>query len=156
MKYISYVFLSVILMVSLTACSQGEGKGSGGAAPTNKPNSGQNGGNPGSGQSADRGYSLDTLIDLVKQAGAISGEPETLDVKDVGAERGVAYGNVVFLAYDPAVSNAYFEAYNAEQVTLEGVKMKIAAINGPYFLLFRDGNADQKAVDAFRSIGFYY
>lgn len=108
------------------------------------------------GKLTDAVYDLDSLITAVEKAGAISGEPETFDVSDSGAVKGVAYGNMVFLAFDPSSSNAYFTAYDANQVTVKGKAVPIGAINGPYFMVFLDGKTDQNAVKAFRSMGYSY
>ncbi|MFQ8599452.1 MAG: hypothetical protein ACLSAP_01895 [Oscillospiraceae bacterium] len=57
-------------------------------------------------------------------------------------------------AIRPYASRAYFDAYDANQVTLKGKTLQIGAINGPYFMVFLDGNVDQNAVKAFLAIGF--
>ena len=151
MKKYALVLLSAVMLFSLTACSDQTGGGS-----PNGGNGGATGQNrqPNATQQGDAAYTLDDLIAAVKQAGGINGEPEALDVQDIGAEKGVSYGNVVFLQYDPYASRAYFDAYEANQVVLKGKTVPIGAINGPYFMVFLDGNVDQNAVKAFRSIGF--
>ncbi|WP_040196242.1 hypothetical protein [Candidatus Soleaferrea massiliensis] len=143
-KYVMFL-MTMVLLVSLTACADPSSGTSGNSQAGRSPNANQQ---------TDAAYNLDDLIAAVEKAGGISGKPETLDVKDIGAERGIAYGNVVFLQYDPSSSNAYFDAYEANQVTVKGKTVQIGAINGPYFMVFLDGNVDQNAVNAFYSIGF--
>lgn len=146
MKKFAMLLMAMVILISLTACTD---KSDGGTIGSN-----QAGKSPNANQQVDAAYNLDDLIDAVKKAGCISGEPERLDVKDMGAEKGIAYGNVVFLQYDPYSSNAYFDTYEANQVTIKGKTVKIGAINGPYFIVFLDNNVDQNAVKAFRSLGF--
>lgn len=144
MRKIALAMLSAAMLFSFAACTDSTG----GASP------GKGNRQPNANQQVDTVYHLDDLIEAVKKAGGISGNPETLDVKDIGAEKGIAYGNVVFLQYDLYASRAYFDAYDANQVTLKGKTAQIGAINGPYFMVFLDGNVDQNAVKAFLSIGF--
>ena len=148
MKKCAFVILTVIMMLSLAACSDKTAESVSAAQKTKNTQS------PSGNQKSDTAYNLDNLIEAVKKAGCISGDPASIDVKDIGAEKGIAYGNVVFLQYDPYTSNAYFDAYDANQVILNGKAVEIAAINGPYFMLFLDGNVDQSAVKAFYSLGF--
>lgn len=151
MKKIVLVGLTVILLFSLTAC--GSNLNSSSQNSTSQSTTGQSAAG-GAGQHSDSGYNLDTLISAVKKAGVISGEPQNLDVKDNGAQKAVAYGNIVFLEFDPSSSNAYFSAYDAGTVKINGKNIKIGAINGPYMMVFLDGNIDQRAVQAFRSVGY--
>lgn len=168
MKKIILLLSAIVLLAFSTACinsgtssSQGTNSKNGGSSSSQRtvsPNSGfssrQGNKQPGADQQVDSAYNLQDLIDAVKNAGCISGEPESLDVKDIGAEQGISYGNVVFLQYDLYSSNAYFDAYEAGQVTINGKTVKIGAINGPYFMIFMDEKVDQNAVKAFRSLGF--
>ena len=155
-----------------TSSSQGNNKPNGGISPNqgnNNPNSSSspnlgnhpngassNQGNrqPGANQLADSSYSIDDLIERVKQAGCISGNPQTLDAKALGAVKAVAYGNVVFLDYEYTNSQDYLDAYEANKVMVNGREAKIGALNGPYVMAFFDGNVDQNAVKAFHSLGF--
>lgn len=181
MKKLLILLLTIVLLVSITACtnsgtsstlgnnslngsssqSQGNNSPNGGSSPSqgnnspndsNSPNQGNR--QPGADQQVDTYYSIDDLIELVKQAGCISGNPESLDVKAIGAVKGVAYGNVVFLDYELTDSQAFLDAYSANKVTVNGKDAKIGAINGPYVMAFFDHNVDQKAVKAFHSLGF--
>lgn len=145
MKRFFVIIMALVMLLSLAACTGNENR-SGWTSQGNRQ--------PDANQREDAAYTLDDLIAAVKKAGCISGEPKELDVKDTGAEKGIAYGNVVFLQYDPTSSNAYFDAYDAGQVTINGKTVPIAAINGPYFMVFLDGNTDQNAVKAFYSMGF--
>ena len=145
MKKLFFILLAMAMMASAAACTGDTNGGASQSQGTRQPNANQQ---------VDAAYTLDDLIAAVKKAGCISGEPESLDVKEIGAEKGIAYGNVVFLQYDLYASNAYFDAYDAGRVTVNGKTAPISAINGPYFMVFLDGKTDQNAVKAFRSIGF--
>lgn len=152
MKKVTLIILIGIVLLSMMACGN-HGKANSGQVNNGQTNTNDNIQN-GNGMQADSSYDLDTLIAAVKKAGLISGEPEKLDVTENGAQRAEAYGNIAFLAFDPSASNAYFSAYDAGEVTIKGKTVKIGAINGPYMMVFLDGTADQKAIDAFLSVGY--
>lgn len=155
MKKFALLLLTASMLITITSCTNNEiSSNQGNNIPSGGISQGQGNRAPGTGQQADSAYNLDDLIERVKQAGCISGEPKSLHVKDIGAEKGIAYGNVVFLQYDLDSSKAYFDAYEANQVTINGKTVEIGAINGPYFMVFLDGKIDQNAVKAFYSLGF--
>lgn len=156
MKKFALILITIVMLASIAACGNQTEDDNTEDYPSesNQSEINPSQSSPDVNQQADAAYNLDNLIEAVKNAGCISGEPETLDVKDMGAEKGIAYGNIVFLEYNVDTSNAYFDAYDANQVTINGKDVEIGAINGPYFMVFLDGKTDQKAVDAFRSIGF--
>ena len=142
MKKITFIVLAVFSLIFVSGCeSQNQSQ-----PPQNTQNA--------NGSHADSSYNLDSLIEAVKKAGAISGNPQNLDTKDNDATKVIAYGNVVFLEFDPSSSQGYFTAYDAGELKIQGKTVKIGAINGPYMMAFLDNKVDQKAVKAFRSIGY--
>ena len=154
MKKIMLVFLSLLLLMTVTACSSRQNSGdagnNGNAANIGKFGNNDNHSSLSNGfKIKDSSFDLNTLISNLKNAGCIDGEPETMSVGESGAEKVVAFGNLVILEYDPDKSNAIIDVEAAGEVKLDGKTHKNAGQVGPYVLIFLDGNVDEKAVDAF-------
>lgn len=170
MRKLAFGMLAMLILLSVTACTMKSNTGGSSGQGNNMPNigssssqgnnpqdsgsSGQGNRQPGENQQVDSAYTIDDLIERVKRAGCISGNPETLDAKAIGAIKAVAYGNVVFVDYEYTNLQEFTDAYAANKVTINGKEAKIGAINGPFVMAFFDGNVDQKAVKAFHSLGF--
>ena len=170
MKKLAMLLVVLAVLFTTTACTSrngggdSQGLGNSGSAQNSSSNSTKNGGvlsgqgngsrQPGENQQVDAYYSMDDLITRVKQAGCIDGTPEPLDVKAIGAVKGVAYGNVVFLDYEFTDKKEFTDAYAANKVLVKGKDAKIGAINGPYVMAFLNHNIDEQAVKAFHSLGF--
>ncbi|MBC3515097.1 hypothetical protein H8K20_01655 [Neobittarella massiliensis] len=169
MKKLAMLLVALAVLFTTTACTSrngggdSQGLGNSGSAQNSSSNSTKNSVSPGQGngsrqpgenQQVDAYYSMDDLITRVKQAGCIDGTPEPLDVKAIGAVKGVAYGNVVFLDYEFTDKKEFTDAYAANKVLVKGKDAKIGAINGPYVMAFLNHNIDEQAVKAFHSLGF--
>lgn len=150
MKKISLV-VTIVLCVLLVGCSS-DGKNSKSSSNNNTSN---NNSNNNQSQTGASGFNMDTLTNELASANKISGNPESLDLSEIGAKEARLYGNILIVFFDIDNNSGWFDVYNAGKAIINGQEIIMGGAVGPYMIFFMDNNIDQDAVRIFQRAGGY-
>ena len=150
MKKISLV-VTIVLCVLLVGCSS-DGKNSKSSISNNTSN---NNSNNNQSQTGASGFNMDTLTNELASANKISGNPESLDLSEIGVKEARLYGNILIVFFDIDNNSGWFDVYNAGKAIINGQEIIMGGAVGPYMIFFMDNNIDQDAVRIFQRAGGY-
>lgn len=150
MKKTLLLLFVFILSLSLAGCGSDNSK----TSVNQRPSTNRNNNATSSSDVSD--YSADNILNILKKSGAINNNGESIDLSSLGAGEAYRFDNMVLVKYTLSDS-AYFSAYDAGSIDVNGEKWTIYAAAGPYLLFCTDGNPNQALVQAVENItGFPY
>lgn len=157
MKKISVFALTLLLCVTMAGCGSSDDENTGNPSHRTTQNSGRstnnssNTNNNSQQTSGAGGFDTSGIGEMLKSANAVSGEPSSIDLSEIGADEAMQYGNTVIVRFDLS-SQGYFDAYDSGKVSVKGATWYVYGVAGPYMLFFTDDHPNQDAIGVFEQL----